>query len=164
MAPLVVTAILSKLQGGEFWTGIAEALKTSRAYLDVMDLPALTSVIQATLSLLEGIDPAREVWPIVRPALDLLATQEACRVWGQSEGLGQEIVAAILRFGLNQKTEHLSLLFYLYQFAPASVREQPTKSELDEVVRDVRKRALAINASDAVDNIRGLLLASAVSV
>ena len=73
------------------------------------------------------------------------------------------IIATVLHFGLNQQTEHTFLLFYLYQFDLGSVYEEPTFTQLKEVVQDVRQQALTINASNAMDNVRALLLASSAA-
>jgi hypothetical protein len=109
------------------------------------------------------MDPASDMWPIVQPALDLLVSQEVQHLSKQNQKLGNRIVSTILRFGLNQKTEHTRLLFYLYHFDLGSVYQEPAFTQLKEVVQDVRKKALTINASNAMDNVRALLLASSAA-
>ena len=125
--------------------------------------PAILKASLRRLFPLYTIDPAREVWVIVQPALNLMVSPAVQNLVKQDRQLAQRIVSTILRFGLNQKTEHTWLLFYIYHFDLGSMREDPTASQLREVVSDVRKQALTINATNAVDNIRALLLASAVS-
>jgi hypothetical protein len=163
VAPDVVFAILSKLNGDEFWTGPAAALKTALLFFDVLDSQSVRSLAEGTLSLLDKIDPTHEVWVIVQPALDVLTSQQVQDVSKRDQALAHRIVSTILRFCLNQKSEHTRLLFYLYQFDLGSMSEEPTASQLKEVVDDVRKQALTINASNSVDNICALLLASSVS-
>ena len=163
VASEVVPAILSKFEQGEFWTGTAEALKVSSLYLDVLGPTDIRAVVSVTLSLLDKMDPSRDVWVLVRPALDLLVSQEVQRLSKQDRELGNRIISTILRFGLNQKTEHTRLLFYLYHFDLGSVYEEPTLTQLKEVVDDVRKQALTIYASNAIDNVCALLLASSAA-
>jgi len=163
IAPDVASAVLSKLRVGEFWTGTAEALKAASPYLDVLESGAVNQLIAATLDVLDRTDPARDVWVIVQPALDFLVSEGAQRVWKQTPDLAKRIVSTILRFGVNQQTEHTRLLFYLYHFDLGSVHEEPLASQIAEVVRDVRRQARTINASNSVNNIRALLVASAVS-
>ena len=100
---------------------------------------------------------------IVQPAIDLLVAPTAQQLSKQDRDLDNRIVSTILRFGLNQKTEHARLLFYLYQFDLRSVYQEPMATQLREVVSDVRKQALTINASNAMDNVRALLLASSAA-
>jgi hypothetical protein len=163
IAPEIVPAILSKFEQGEFWTGTAEALNLSARYFDVLEPKDIRAIVSATLSLLDKMDPSRDVWVLVRPALDLLVSQEVQRLSKQDRELGNRIVSTILRFGLNQKTEHTRLLFYLYHFDLGSVYEEPTLTQLKEVVDDVRKQALTIYASNAIDNVCALLLASSAA-
>lgn len=163
VAQEIVLAILSKFAQGEFWTGTAEALNVSPRYLDVLEPKDIRAVVAATLSLLDKMDPSRDVWVLVRPALDLLVSQEVQRLSKQDQELGNRIVSTILRFGLNQKTEHTRLLFYLYHFDLGSVYEETALTQLQEVVQDVRKQALTVYASNAMDNVCALLLASSAA-
>jgi hypothetical protein len=162
-AHAVASAILSKLNGDEWWTGTAGALKTAVLFFDVLERQQVRGIAESTLSLVDNIDPTREVWVIVQPALDVLVSEQVQNLAKGDQALAHRIVLTILRFGLNQKTEHVRLLFYLYHFDLGSVREEPMASQLKEVVDDVRKQALTINSSNSVDSIRALLLASSFS-
>ena len=163
VASEVVPAILSKFEEGEYWTGTAEALKVCSRYLDVLAPKDIGAIVSTTLSVLDKMDPSRDVWVIVRPAIDLLVSQRIQRFSKQDQELRNRIIATVLHFGLNQQTEHTFLLFYLYQFDLGSVYEEPTFTQLKEVVQDVRQQALTINASNAMDNVRALLLASSAA-
>src|ERR1700733_14982594 len=92
--------------------------------------------------------------------LDLILSPEVQSLSKQDQGLGHRIVSTVLRFGLNQKTEHVRLLYYLYRFDLASVHQEPTRTQLQEVILEVRRQALTINASNSMNNICALLLAS----
>jgi hypothetical protein len=159
----VVPAILSKFEPGEWWTGTAEAFNVAGEFLDVLGSQDVRKILDAVLALLEKADPARAAWVVVQPAIDLLATPVAQQLAKVDTDFDNRIVATILRFGLNQETEHTRLLFYLYQFDLKSVYQEPTLSQLREVVQKVRKHALTINASNSMDNIRALLLAPAAA-
>ena len=159
----VVPAILSKFEPGEWWTGTAEAFNVAGEFLDVLGSQDVRKILDAVLALLEKADPAKAAWVVVQPAIDLLATPVAQQLAKVDTDFDNRIVATILRFGLNQETEHTRLLFYLYQFDLKSVYQEPTLSQLREVVQKVRKQALTINASNSMDNIRALLLAPAAA-
>ncbi|MGO9399103.1 MAG: hypothetical protein ACLP19_14860 [Xanthobacteraceae bacterium] len=159
----VVPAILSKLGEREFWTGIAGSCKTAAEYLDVLQPQDARTILATVLNLLEKADPARAAWVIVQPAIDLLVTPAAQRLAKQDKDLDGRIISTILRFGLNQKTEYTHLLFYLCQFDLRSVYQEPMRAQLNEVVQEVRKQALTIHASNAMDNVRALLLASSAA-
>ena len=159
----VVPAILSKFGEGEFWTGIAESCKTAAQYLDVLEPQGVRDILTATLNLWDRADPAQAAWVIVQPAIDLLVTPAAQQLAKQDKDLDGRIISTILRFGLNQKTEYTRLLFSLYQFDLRSVYQEPMLSQLKEVVQEVRKQALTIHASNAMDNVRALLIASSAA-
>ena len=76
VASEVVPAILSKFEEGEYWTGTAEALKVCSRYLDVLAPKDIGAIVSTTLSVLDKMDPSRDVWVIVRPAIDLLVYSE----------------------------------------------------------------------------------------
>jgi hypothetical protein len=163
VAAEIAPLILSKFGRGVFWTATAEALKLAHLYFGVMAAEDIRTIIIATLSQLDDIDPSRGMWPVVQPALDLLVSGAVQAISKADQELGHRIVSTMLRFGLNQKTEHTRLLYYLYHFDLASIYEEPTSSQLREVVIDVRKQALTINASNSINNICALLLASSVA-
>jgi hypothetical protein len=159
----VVPAVLSKFEQGEFWTGTAEALKTSARYLDVLEENDIRAIVSATLSLLDRTDPLRDAWVIVQPALALLVASQVQDLTRKDQALGNRIIATILRFGINQKTEHTWLLFYLSQFGWKVTDHGAAREQIEAVVQHVREQALAINASNSVDNIRALLLGSSIA-
>ncbi len=159
----VVPAILSKFEPGEWWTGTAEAFKVASEYLDVLQPEDVRRILDAVLAMLEKADPARAGWVIVQPAIDLLATTPAQRLAKEDKDFDNRIVATILRFGLNQETEYTRLLFYLYQFDLKTVYQEPAVTQLRGVVQQVRKQALTIHASNAMENVRALLLAPAAA-
>lgn len=163
VAPAVASAVVAKLDLGEFWSATAEALKTAHAYLDIVSSEDLVRIISKVLSLLDGIDPAKDFWPLVRPSLDILLSEESQRISKIDLPLGQRIISTVLRFGLNQKTEHARLLFYLHYFDLGSIDDASTLDKLKNVVSDVRSCASTTSASNAVYNINALLLAPAAA-
>jgi hypothetical protein len=111
---------------------------------------------------LDKIDPVNGVWVIVQPALNLLASTESKQLSEKDPGLGHRIFSTVLRFGLNQETEHARLLFYLQDFDMKSA-DEPMLAQLREVVDDVRRKAGAINASNAAENVQALLVSPAIA-
>jgi hypothetical protein len=159
----VTAAIVAKLQAGEWWTAVQEAMKAADLYAQVLSDENLTRVVSATLSLLNPIDPAKDVWVIVQPALDFLSSH-AVKQWSvRHPELAERVVTTILNFGINQQTEHARLLFFLHDFDLSLLSGKASSSQLAELVADVRNKAKTTNASDSVNNIRALLICPAVS-
>ena len=159
----IVPLVLSKIGKGTFWKARSDALKLASLYLDVLKPEDITAIVSVVLSQLDTIDPARDDWATVQPSLDLILSQEVQSLSKEDQVLGQRIVSTVLRFGLNQKTEHVRLLYYLYRFDLASVHEEPARTQLQEVILEVRKQALTVNASNSMNNICALLLASSAA-
>jgi hypothetical protein len=162
-AAQVTAAIVAKLQGSDWWPAIEEALKTAGLYAEVLSDGDLTEVVTATLTMLEPIDPAKDVWVIVRPALGFLSSQTVKSWSTRHPELAKRVVSAILNFCINQQTEHTRLLFFLQDFDRTLLSEQVLSSQLAEVVADIRNMANTTNASNSIDNIRALLICPAVS-
>ena len=72
-------------------------------------------------------------------------------------------MSTVLRFGIQQKTEHARLLFYLHDFDLTTITSEDTWRGLKDVVLDVREHAGQINASNAMQNINALLLAPKIT-
>src|SRR5580692_783185 len=159
----IVPLVLSKIEKGTFWKARSDALKLASLYLSVLKPEDIVAIVSVVLSQLDDIDPTRDDWAVVQPSLDLILSPEVQSLSKQDQGLGHRIVSTVLRFGLNQKTEHVRLLYYLYRFDLASVHQEPTRTQLQEVILEVRRQALTINASNSMNNICALLLASSVA-
>lgn len=159
----IVPAILAKLGDKGVWTGVAEACKAAAQYLDVLGPSDARRIVVAVLDLLDRADPENAAWVIVQPAIDLLVEPAAQSLAKQDKELDARIVSSILRFGLNQETEYTRLLYYLYRFDLRSVYEEPTRGRLTDVVKAVRAQALRITASNAIDSVCALLLASSAA-
>ncbi len=162
-AAAVSQAIISKLQPGEWWTGTQEALKTAALYAEALPNETVAELAAATLSLLDRLDPSRDLWMIVQPALDFLTSASVKRILANYPELSDRAVTTILKFCIHQQTEHARLLFFLSDFDSVLLRQQTTLPELAEVVSDVRKKAKTIQASNAIDNVQALLSCPAVA-
>jgi hypothetical protein len=159
----VTASIVAKLRTGEWWTGLQEALKTASLYAEILPDENLTSIVTATLSLLNPIEPTGNVWVIVQPALDFLSSRTVKQWSAHHPELAERVVTTILHFGINQHTEHARLLFFLQDFDLSVLSSKASSAQLYEVVADVRNKAKNINSSGAIDNIRALLVCPAVS-
>lgn len=158
----VAEAVLTMLRRSEWWTATQEALKVATLYADVLPDDILTAIVTETLTLLDPIDPSKNIWVIVTPALDFLTSQEVKQLSSRHTTLGEKVVEAVLKFGINQQTEHARLLFFLNDFDLSLLADKASSSQLADVVADVRRKAQA-NASDAINNIMALLICPAVS-
>jgi hypothetical protein len=163
MATKIADVVVATIQRQVYWTEFAEALNAANTYIDVFSRDDLVKVVAALLVYLDDLDPAKNIWPVVQPALDFLSSKETKVLSDKAPELGRRIFATILRFGLNQETEHARLLYYLQDFDLDFVKNEPLLSELSYVVDDVRSKARTTNASDAVSNMCALLISSSIS-
>ena len=159
----IIDVITMHLQPAGFWRGSDDALKLAFEYLDILDDKKLRHVIDSTLSLLDKTDPETGLWPIVRPAMQLLVSKSVNKFVKRHSDLGQLILNIILKFGLMQQSENINILFYLHNFDSTLLDSTSIREALQDVVRKIRIDACKINSSNVVDNIRALLLAPSVS-
>jgi hypothetical protein len=159
----VAAAVTEKLRTTGFWRNEEEALKTALLYLDAFSDQSLHMVINSTLSMLDEISPEVGLWPVVRPALNLLVSEPVKQSSAREPELGRRIVSTILRFGLKQETENTRLLFYLRNFDSALLRDASVRDKLQETIKQVRRKAIEINTSNVVEHILALLFAPAIS-
>jgi hypothetical protein len=163
VASQVITTVAAKLREDGFWSGKSEALKTAVSYLDALNRDDMARLLSAVLSLLDSMDPSKDFWPIVQPAIDILVSEESRDFSKADATFKGRLLSTVLRFGIQQKTEHARLLFYLHDFDLATITDEDTLRGLKEVVSDVCEHAGQINASNALQNINALLLAPKVS-
>jgi hypothetical protein len=159
----VAAAVSEKLASLEFRVGTEVALQTAIAYLDVFTDPLLRVVLDSTLSLLDRIDPKAGLWPVVRVALNLLIEKPIKRFVRQIPDLERRIISTILRFGMEQESEHSRVMFYLHDFNPELLGDSMVRKKLQDVVEYTRKHSTEINSSNVVVHIQSLLLAPAIS-
>jgi hypothetical protein len=65
--------------------------------------------------------------------------------------------------GVQQKSDHARVLFYLYDFDSSLLRDGSVVDKLRNSVVQVRHRSLQSNSSDSVENIQALLIAPMIS-
>ena len=159
----VAIAVTEKIHSNGLWRDAEEALKTALVYLDAFPGKSLHTVIKSTLSMLDEMSPESGFWPLVRPALNLLVSEPVKQFSASNPELGHRIVSTILRFGLQQETEHARLLFYLRNFDAALLRDSDVRDKLQETMKQIRQKAIEINSSNVVEHILALLLAPAIS-
>ncbi len=114
--------------------------------------------------MLEHTNPETGMWPIIRPALQVLVTKEVKALAKEIPELGQKIISAILRFGLKQESESARVIFYLHDFDVELLQDPSIKETLRESLQIVRQRAKRINSSDVVEKIQALLLAPIILI
>jgi len=156
-APAIADAIRHQLSEGDFLR-IGEALEALISYIDAMGSALLRPSIVATLEALDRIGPAAGHWTIVRPALNVLVSDEAAAAVRDDPKLRARMAATTVRFALEQDSEHTRLLLLLRDQDPDLV-DKIEAERLNEVVRDVRRRAHEINSSDAAGCIYALVAA-----
>jgi hypothetical protein len=162
-AQAVGRAVVQKLLSSEEMWGQAAALEAAREYADAFDEESLGAVIDATVAMLAQVDPARDVWPLVRPALTFLVAGPTTAYARKQEDVGRQILGAILRFGIGQDSEQIRVFFYLHDFGPDVLRDPVFRERLAGPLAHARRGALEIQSSRVTESISALLLAPAVS-
>jgi hypothetical protein len=159
----VLTAIRRQLGEGKTFWAPTEAIKLAIAYTDVFSDAALRTVVSDVLVLLRQLDPMREEWTVVRPALNLLTSSRVASIVRSDEELSKDTLNQIFRFGLEQKSERTRIFFYLHNFDSRLLGDEAVRSRLSEPLRQVRAEAKRIGSSDVTDHIYALLLNPSVS-
>ncbi len=159
----VAEAVLKKLAPTETWWAHQAALEVAQDYLRAMDDDVARAVIVATLHLLEGISPEREMYPVVRPAFGLLIS-DPVRVRARADrDLSQRVLSTIMRFGIGQESEMRRVLFYIHDFDRELLRDEQLRTQLAPALEAMRRGALEIANSSVCESIHALLLAPAIS-
>jgi hypothetical protein len=159
----VLQVILQKIAAPGFWNERADALKLASEYLTAFSAEQADQAVAAVLKLLGELDPTKDIWPIVQPAMNILMSGAMPGLSERNPDLGRDVVSTILRFGIGQQSEHGRLLFFLEDFDLRSISDPKLTLDLEQVLQDVLARAREINSSAAVYNICGLLYGSKVS-
>ena len=159
----VLQVILKRLATPGFWKGQADTLKLAGNYLTAFSGEQADQAVAAVLKLFGGLDPTKDIWPIVQPAMNILMSGVMPGLSKRNPELGRDVVMTILRFGIGQQSEHSRLLFFLEDFDLRSISDPKLTQDLEQVLQDVHARAKEINSSAAIYNICGLLYGSKVS-
>jgi hypothetical protein len=163
VAPAVAGAICERIKSDDLIWGNAAALEAAAEYVDIFDDELVQRIIEGILAILKNIDPARDIWPLVRPALEFLVTPSVKRCAGNSSVLGQRIIDQIIRFGMEQESEHARLFFYLHDFAPSLLRDPNVVKQMQRPIEEVRRWAGEARSTRVTDSINALLLVPAIS-
>jgi len=156
----VAETIVEKIEQFGWWTGTSQALNLAVAYKDTFSPSALERVVKAALEALQHTAPEDAMWPIVRPALQLLASSAAMSVLGGSAELGSGYVSSLLRYGVAQRSAAVSLLFGLANMhAPVQLDSDDT-AVLEQVIEDVRAGLIELNSSAITDFVRALIVSA----
>lgn len=149
----VITAV------ADHFGGATSALESALQYLDALRHDSLRKIASATLSLLE--DPGLNItnWPLVRAAMDVLTSEPVRLACSSDRALDKRLTSAVVRVSSEQETEHTRLLWILSDLTPDLAKMEIGEEKLATIVRDVRGRALRVNASNAINNVMALLMA-----
>jgi hypothetical protein len=161
-AVAVEDAIVSRLESTDFWKGRSAALELAEQFLDAFSADQVRNVVERTLSVLAAMDPATQMWPIVRPALQVLASRPSAHICKADPLLGRRVLDTILRFG-TQDTQSSGLLFLLRDFDVVLLRDPNIVATLQPTVKALRKRIESVNSSATAGEIQALLLSPTIS-
>jgi hypothetical protein len=159
----ILSVISSRLAVGQHRRGQAAALELASEYMDVLSETEREGVIRETLSILERINPATHAWQVLRPALNLLASAPVVKVAKVDSSLGKQIVATILRFGVEEGTAAATVLFHLRDFDPQLLADEAVIQAVQPMINALKKEVTNLNSSGAVGQIQALLLSPTIS-
>lgn len=160
----VASAVLRKLEPSEeTWLANEAALSAAHQYIDAFLPNDVRLVIDAALRLLDEVDPAVGLFPVVRPALALLVTKTVKTHAHNDAKVREKVLSTILRFGGAQESEMTRVVFYLHDFDRELLTDPLVRSKLGPAVDETRKSALQISSSNVSDSIEALLIAPALS-
>ncbi|WP_437545622.1 hypothetical protein WME97_39950 [Sorangium sp. So ce367] len=166
VAPQVQQAICKRLSSpADFWDGSSKACNTASEYADAFDATSMESVISAVVNRLKNISPDVDLWPVTRAALAFLVLEPVTKHARDYPATGKSILEQILRIGLEQKTEHSMLLYYIHDFDGAMLADADVRTKLNDkgIVKHLLEEASQLGSSNAMDSIKALLFAPLVS-
>lgn len=149
--------VTSKFNDNGFWTGRAEAFELATEFSHAFSEVTLRNVLIGALETLDDIDPAKEFWVVVRPALNLITSQRSSDFAKLHLDLGERIIQTILRFGA-QRTEYANVLISLHNFAPELLQSENVKLTLKSAIDEILAQANIINSSGVTSYIAALLV------
>lgn len=158
----VAEAICKKLRE-EFVWGRSEAAEAALPYAETVDLDSLRNMTAGILEVLENEDPARECWPLTRPALRFLVEHHVRTRLKDEAELNRRALDQIFRHSEGEGNQAMMVFFHLADFDDKLLDEEATREKLAEPLANVRKRALKLTSSNVMDHIRALLVAPQVA-
>ena len=163
LASLEITGAAVSLieRGGLISAG--HALQFAFENMHALDDTELATLVRATLGRLRTFEPAQSPWPVVRPAIALLASLQVLTLCGSDEELKETVPATLVKFALGSDSEYASVMYLLRDLDPSWIHGRVDHSRLEEVVGELRERAGQINSSSAAEYASALLVAPAIS-
>jgi hypothetical protein len=148
----VARLVIETLEKGLSPDRVSDTFTLATEFISATDEQDLQNTVGAVLALLDKLDPAGGEAPVTGPAIDYLTSNQLKPFLGRNIDLRGKVVATIIRFGTEQQSEHVRLLYLLGSFDELKVNAELT-SKLAPVVAHVIERSRKINSSDANANI-----------
>ena len=158
LAPSIVQIIQKQLSSSQLVISAPAAFDLALAYLDAMPEEVTREILTMVLDFLQRIGVNRKAWMIVRPALQILVSAPAQELIRSDAILGRQLASAVFLFGMEQESEHWSLLIYLDELSGYISEEELNSDRLREIV-DALIKGLNINSSAATRDMLALLSA-----
>lgn len=158
----VVKAILVNLQRDFFW-GQVSAVKTAIAYADGFTAGSLRAVVLAVVDVLESLGPDVSNWPLSVDARRFLVSEAVRNQVQADQDLSKRILGQLLRFGFEDESQPMLLLFHLADFDSQLLESHVDDPRMKDLLATVRQGALRLNASSVTEYIRALLVSPVLS-
>ncbi|WP_158284402.1 hypothetical protein, partial [Bradyrhizobium sp. SUTN9-2] len=159
----VYTAIATLLRLQAHWNLHANTFQLACLTVDMLSRDQARELVNETLSLLAAIKPESQLWPVVRPALQFLLSDEVVTLANVDAELGRRIVNSIITFGAGDRSNAAGLVQNLERF-DRSLLDQKVVIDLREaLVHRLVPSVARLNTSSNVADIRALLAIPSLS-
>jgi len=161
-ADQVAMIIVSKLTPETFWQSKSKGLELALEYVDAFSDTDKTAVVEATLTLLAGVDPAAQCGQ----SPDRDATSCLCAGNEAMPSISGARQARSLNYiKVRNRTEHgdRALFFNLRDFDPDLLHDPTIINAVQPAVQKLRKEVERINSTAAAGNVQSLLLSPTIS-
>lgn len=154
--------LLEYLRNQASWRETEQVLELAGIALPLFDDDQRTQVFDAVIDVLSKLNPDTDLWPVTRPAIQMLMSDLAVEASRKNSDLRNRIVDTILRTGLSNRSEWARLLFFLQDTSFDDEKWISMQQSLLPIIESVADQAQKTNASNSIYNANALLYAPRV--
>lgn len=153
----VADAAIARVRSNQFLIALS-ALETLGEFMPALETPSAAAAVDAALEVLERTGVA-ESHGLVQPAIRLIASEAAQRLWPAQRETAARSARLIAEFGLSAQSNAIWLLHLMEEIQP--YLEEPVLQDrrIATIVASLRRGAQKINSSGVSGDIAALLTA-----
>ncbi|SEN82162.1 hypothetical protein [Bradyrhizobium sp. OK095] len=157
------SAVVTRLRLQAHWNLHANAFELACLTVDMFSRDQARELVDETLSLLAALKPETQLWPVVRPALQFLLTDEVVTLANVDAELGRRIVNSIVTFGAGDRSNAAGLIQNLERFDRSLLDENVIAELRQALVERLVPSVARLNTSSNAADIRALLAIPSLS-